>query len=511
MVDTKTDVLTERKIAAALPFSVAALIAFSFGWRMFSGLDPAVRFSDDFFYYVVPAGNWVDGAGSTFFPGEPTNGYHPLWFLWLSLLRLLGGGGSLFFGLVDLSIMVLLLGFLVFFERFLRRTTDSRIGAAAGAGFAAILLSAISTPGVETALAAFSAAVLLSWLSRKPLAEQTVQDAAVVGLLSAFLFLSRLDAVVLVLGLVVAVSPRWDWRRLAAAVVGAAPAYAYLAFNLVVTGHLGTTSMSAKTVGFNWPPNLWFLLHPSPVLGLVTVLGLLVSALAIFLLLRGSERADVRRIGLAIAAAPVLQLVIQAFTSGWGLFPWYFYLFDLGLGLAVALLTARFVRVTSRRRVSIPIAVAAVVLVVRSVIGAVAPDPWQVEMAQIAQRLKAFAGDHPGVYAMGDAAGTTGWMIGQPVVQVEGLVMSHEFLDRIRQQQPLDQVFRDYKVAYYVNIRPGEDSGGCSQAVEPNPMQSSYRAPHMSMTICAPAILEFELPDYHVKVYEIDPATGKAT
>jgi hypothetical protein len=42
-------------------------------------------------------------------------------------------------------------------------------------------------------------------------------------------------------------------------------------------------------------------------------------------------------------------------------------------------------------------------------------------------------------------------------------------------------------------------------------MQSSYRAPHMSMTICAPAILEFELPDYHVKVYEIDPATRKAT
>jgi hypothetical protein len=39
MMDTKTAVHTVRKIAAALLFSVAALIGFNFGWRMFGGLD----------------------------------------------------------------------------------------------------------------------------------------------------------------------------------------------------------------------------------------------------------------------------------------------------------------------------------------------------------------------------------------------------------------------------------------------------------------------------------------
>jgi hypothetical protein len=235
-----------------------------------------------------------------------------------------------------------------------------------------------------------------------------------------------------------------------------------------------------------------------------------VTAVAVFLLSGGSERADVRRIGLALVAAPVLQLVVQSLTSGWVLFPWYLYLFNFGLGLAVALLTARVIRWQGLRRISVPVGVVTVLVIARSLLGAMAPDPWQVDMAAIAQRVQAFSADHPGVYAMGDAAGTTGWMIDQPLVQLEGLVMSYDFVNRIRQQQPLDQVFRDYHVNYDVDIRLGGDSGGCTQAVEPNPMQSSPRAPHMSMTICSPTVLEFEVSNYRVRIHGIDPMTGRA-
>jgi hypothetical protein len=139
------------------------------------------------------------------------------------------------------------------------------------------------------------------------------------------------------------------------------------------------------------------------------------------------------------------------------------------------------------------------------------PDKWQVEIATTAQRLQAFSVEHPGVYAMGDAAGTAGWMIDHPLVHLEGLMMSQDFIDRIRQQQPLEQVFRDYHVNYYVAVWANDvDTKGCLEFAEPNPDQASPRTPHMAMTICT-APLEVIQPGwiYTVRIYRIDPATGK--
>jgi hypothetical protein len=513
MIETTTGTAVEHRIVSALRVGAPAVIVIAYMWRIFGGVDPTDRFGDDFFYYVVPAGNWVDGAGSTFFPGEPTNGYHPLWFLWIALLHRLAGNGAIFFGLVDLTLMVLLVGFFFLFERFLRRVTGERLAAVVGAAVAAITLSVIAMPGVETALAAFVAALLLDYLSRKPLVDQSMRDAAVVGLLGAFVVLSRLDAAMLVLGLAVAVFPRWDWRRLVAVAIGAAPVYLYLAFNLVVFGRLSTTSMAAKSLDFYWPPNWWFMWHPSPVVAPVVVIAVVLTAVAIAVMVRRSENADTRRIALALAAAPLLQLVAQAVMSGWALFPWYFYFFLMALGLAAALLFAQLRRRNALRFVGIPLGAIMLVTLPLGLVAGLTPDKWQVEIAVIAQRLQAFSIDHPGVYAMGDAAGTPGWMVKRPIVHLEGLMMSHDFLDRIRRRQPLEQVFRAYHVNYYVAVRAdGEDENGCPRFAEPDPEQASARAPHMAMTICNRPIEVIRAgtryPD--VRIYRIDPATGEA-
>ena len=509
---TTTGGVIEQRIVSVLRVGVPAVIVSAYLWRIFGGVDPSKRFSDDFFYYVVPAQNWVHGAGSTFFPGEMTNGYHPLWFLWVALLYGIAGGGAVFFGLLDLSLMALIVGFFFVFERYLRRVTGERLAAVVGAAVAAVALSVISKAGVETALAVFAAAVLLDYLSRKPLADQTVRDAAVVGLLGAFLVLSRLDAMVLAPGLAVAVIPRWDWRRLAAVVAGAAPVYVYFAFNVVVFGHLETTSMAAKSLAFYWPPNWWFLWHPFPVVAPVIVIGEVVTAAAIAVMLRRSD-ADSRRIALALAAAPLLQSAAQALLSGWVLFPWYFYFFVMAVGLAAALLVAALRRRNALGRVGIPLGAIMAVIFPIGFVAAAKPDSFQVGEAAIAARLQAFSVDHPGVYAMGDAAGTPAWMTKQPVVHLEGLMMSDDFLDRIRQGQPLEQVFRDYHVNYYVAMRASEGNDGCLRFVEPNPEQASPRAPHMAMTICNPPIEVIPPGPRHpmLRIYRIDPATGKAT
>jgi hypothetical protein len=205
-------------------------------------------------------------------------------------------------------------------------------------------------------------------------------------------------------------------------------------------------------------------------------------------------------------------LAAQALLSGWILFRWYFYFVFMAAGLAAALLVVQLRRSGALQRVGIPLGVVGLILTPVVIVLGLKPDPWQVEIAAIAKRLQAFSAEHAGVYAMGDAAGTAGWMMNQPLVQLEGLMMSHDFIDRIRQRQPLEQVFRDYHVNYYIATWPnGEDENGCLQYAEPYRDLRSPGAPHMAMTTCADPIDVIEPGSiYHVRIYRIDPATGRA-
>ncbi len=515
MIETSTGSEAEHKVVLGLRVGVVAVILGVFLWRIFGIRDPALRFYDDFFYYLVPAEHWVDGAGSTFFPGEPTNGYHPLWFLWVALLYWVLGGGGIFFGALDLSLMALMIGFFFLFERFLRRVTGDRLAAAVGAAIAAMMLMEPARFGLEAAVAVCAAALLLDYLMGKPLAERTVREAAVVGLLAALLVLSRLDAAAILIGLAVAVVPRWDLKRLAALAAGAAPLYLYLAFNLWAFGQLTSTSMAAKTLDFYMPPNWYFLGHPSPAVGIAAII-VLVVAVSTAVMLRRNPSVDTRRIALALSVAVVLQFAAQALLSGWILFPWYAYIIVMVLGLAVALLVVQLRRREWLRRVGIPLGVITLAIAPLWIVLLLKPQSDQVEMATLSRRLQAFSVDHPGVYAIGDAAGAPGWLFKQPIVQLEGLMMSHAFLDRIRQRQSLEQVFRDYHVNYYVTRPRGIDKidkNGCPEFMEPDPWLSSPRAPHMAITICAAPVAVIDAgagTRFETWVYKIDPATGAA-
>ncbi|MUL44627.1 hypothetical protein FZI85_18090 [Mycobacterium sp. CBMA293] len=486
----------------------AALIALCL-WRIVGGVDPTLRFTDDFFYYVKAAENWVDGAGSTFFPGEPTNGYHPLWFLWLSLLYAITGRGPAFFAGVDVSVTILMLGFFFLFNRFLYQLTGRRLPAAVGAGVATMVIAPFAAWGLEMALTVCLAAALLMHLTRRPLAEQSVKYAAVAGLLCALMALARLDSIVLAPLLLIAIAPTWGLRRVMAAAAGAIPLAVYGAFNIAIYGHLSTTSMAAKSMRVYLPPNLHFLAVDVPIPGGAAMQLTIIEAVIIVLARRVQNR-DARRIALALAAAPVIQMVLHATLSGWMRFGWYLYFDNMCLGVAAALVATELTRSASRtRRIGVPVGVLTAVALCVVVAGESRPAHVQVGISQAAHQLRDFAAQHPGVYAMGDAAGAPAWLMNQPVVHLEGLMMSHSFLKLIRDQRPLAVAFKRYGVSYYVAVRAdGTDHAGCLVFREPNIRQSSALAPAMSMTICRPPDHEIMAGSYHMRIYRIDPATG---
>jgi hypothetical protein len=91
-----------------------------------------------------------------------------------------------------------------------------------------------------------------------------------------------------------------------------------------------------------------------------------------------------------------------------------------------------------------------------------------------------FVKTHPGRYAMGDGAGSVGFML-KGLVQLEGLVNDRQMINDIVAQGRIEDSLRRQKVDYYIAaLHPGAD--GC--VVQREPLQGGDRAPHMSQKVC---------------------------
>jgi hypothetical protein len=107
---------------------------------------------------------------------------------------------------------------------------------------------------------------------------------------------------------------------------------------------------------------------------------------------------------------------------------------------------------------------------------------------------------HPGVYAMGDRAGTPGYLLHEPLIQLEGLVMDEAFLANIRKQRPLAEVLHEYGVRYYIATNPVE-SRGCWLTAEP--LVAGPDAPHMHGIFCMQPVAEFPHSGYNTVIFDL--------
>lgn len=98
------------------------------------------------------------------------------------------------------------------------------------------------------------------------------------------------------------------------------------------------------------------------------------------------------------------------------------------------------------------------------------------------KRLAAFARTHPGRYAMGDRAGLTAYFLGQPLVQLEGIVGDRALVERIRRRAPLEEVLAGYHVDYLIasSWYPLPRDGDRLVVTIPDALQAGTRSPSMT-------------------------------
>ena len=154
--------------------------------------------ADDAFYYLKIADNVAHGLGSVFSPGEPTNGYHPLWMLMLAGIGLFRPDPSTY--VVAMLLMAVACNLLGATQL---RTLLQEIGCSPAQRTAGLALWLLSPPMVNLTLSGLETPILLAtlmamfvWARRVFAAEPPAWRQAVgLGIASGLLMLARTDTI----------------------------------------------------------------------------------------------------------------------------------------------------------------------------------------------------------------------------------------------------------------------------------------------------------------------------
>jgi hypothetical protein len=479
--------VAERCAIAAVALTCAADLLHRFWpvWALPGGFD------DDFFYYAQIARELARGHGSTFDGVHMTNGYHPLWLLCLTGLWAIGDG-RFFFLLVTLVTFVSLASTFLLCARCLERLEVPRQGRGVIAAAVVFWSVLIMRGGMEVvAVIPLLLGLLWMWLDE---AWGSAGKSLLLGLVAAFSILARLDSVLLVgVLLVLSVgfevrSIREGARRAGAFALGLMPVWLYLIGNRFWFATWMPVSAEAKELlvhrGFNWQP-LAGLFEPLSGIRLMIVLPGIVGVCALLALVRKRQIPSSRRrtVLWSLALFPIIQISLLCWLSDWTIWYWYFYPLVLA---AMGGMAAWAVRYVPGKRVWTALSATLVAgCAVHLFSYHVRHPPRTNPMLLAARDILMFAGRHPGIYAMGDRAGTVGFLLSSPVYQLEGLTMDREYLDVLRRQPPLRSVLQEYRVDYYISTNAVPD-GDCFDAVEP--AMAGPDSARMSGKFCGPLV-----------------------
>ncbi len=154
-------------------------------------------FHDDSFFYIKTAYNISKGMGSTFDGINPTNGYHPLYMILLSVLSyispLIGSNGIYTVFILDMIMMVFALIIIDMLLKYLGFIRISRLLTMIGL----VGVVAFTDFGMEVKLLLFITWLFI-FLVFKLISYEESHLMLTIGILGAFICLARLDAIIFV-------------------------------------------------------------------------------------------------------------------------------------------------------------------------------------------------------------------------------------------------------------------------------------------------------------------------
>lgn len=501
---------------------VALISVIALFYRFHAGSDFLAYYEDDFFYYLKVAQNVARGGASTFDGIHPTNGYHPLWLLLMAgIFKVAPAKG---FYLLEAVSAACVVG-VYWFSRKLLRQRQSPLASTLGACVLATFSLVLAATGMEVTLT-LPLLFLWTWYRLRLNFQWSDRELFAWSFLGSLLVLSRLDSLLLVatVWILGGVGLRFtlkQWlRRTAIYAAGSWAVALYLLSNRILFHTWLPISGQAKQLRAHYWPSpraigSFFLPLSMRIHMELSIPGGVAALCASVLLLRYRSRFTKNQylVYWALVLFPFVYLLCLSCVTDWlnGTWSWYCYIF---LPPIAALLA---VAPWSRIR-WFPYAALCLLLLLNIAIGAKMYSQVPARSSSAAKQgsygtyaagkwLAQFAQSHPGVYAMGDKAGAAGYLVHQPLVQLEGLMMDADYLKALRAQPNLNSVLKEYGVTYYVATNP-RLRDGCYQTQEP--AQAGSDSPKMIGNFCGQPIASFTYSSpgatggvYHFLVFDV--------
>ena len=412
--------------------------------EIFYGSDVKAPFTDDFYYYLTTAKNFINIGSISFDKISITNGFQPLWFLFISLIFAVSNNDIIFNSIIIISIFLFTFFTYFNFKRFFHQNNYSLQESHLIASLISYLTLFFSKNGMETSLAVFFFSLSLVYFQKNILIFCTI---------SFLCFLSRLEFLIfyfIFLTYELFVNKKiFDRTLIIKLSLLPLLLILYIGINLyyyeIPFPESGIAKSLSNKIIFN-PETFTFLSSAGYGMKFVSAMFYF-NCLGICLLF--SKKIKIfTKISLLTT---FIFFISNSLRSAWPLWTWHFFF----LGISSSVLFNDFLNLIKFRYLQFNSNVIGTFFVIAySFLFLKNFDISNDHILNIADKIRKHYADSPyEIFAMGDMAGKVSYLLDKKLIQLEGLVGGKKILNRIQKEENLCDLFSDLKVDIYLTAK----------------------------------------------------------
>ena len=432
----RTEARSEKIVAGTIFALLPILFLFRLSQPFRSGTFWMSYVQDDFYYYLKIAQNIAQGRGSTFNGIVPTNGYHPLWEWALTAFSYISTKPHAILGFLATMIFLATLGTFFFSFQILHKQRIRTLTALALSLWITLYSLRLFIQGMEVILTVPLVLAFILLCTDDEHLFRGFWRSFSLGLVASLVMLSRLDSIILIALIAAGFLMQAKIRRrlgaasLAGVVLGLTLFAGYMLSNhLLFQTWLPVSGMAKQLkVGLSPSINPWKIMNLNSPAYLLVFLPIPLAILLFPFVLKYLRPTQKAVFG-AVLIFPFVYFSILSLRSDWPSWGWYLYSLRTGVCISfVIFCTWPPLRKFLERSV---VTYALLCLFLLSWI----VWKWPIQTPELyaaSAELAQFSQTHPGIYAMGDRSASAGYLMSQPLIQTEGLVMDRHYLDELQ-------------------------------------------------------------------------------
>jgi len=412
--------------------------------EIFYGSDIKAPFTDDFYYYLTTAKNFLNLGLISFDKISITNGFQPLWFFFISLIFALSKNDLIFNSIIIFSIFLFTFFTYFNFKKYFLKKNYSEKESQLIASLISFLTLFFSKNGMEISLAVFFFSLSLLYLQKNIL---------VFCLLSFITFLSRLEFLIFyfIILLNELFINKKIFNRIYIVKLCLLPFFIiiYVSINLyyyeIPFPESGVAKSLVNEIKFN-KETFSFLSANGYGMKFISALFYL-NCFGIFFIFSKKIK-NFTKISLITT---LLFFISNSLRSAWPLWTWHFFF----LGISSPLLINDFLNFFKFRFKKYSTIIIGIFFV--SIYFFLFIKNFNINndhILNIANKIERhYAESHYETFAMGDMAGKVSYLLDKKLIQLEGLVGGKKILTRIQNEENLCDLFIELDVEIYLTTK----------------------------------------------------------